>query len=349
MKRGHVRSDRAGPGAAGASPLERALAGGIRERGPISLAEFMETALYHPEHGYYQAERQRIGLNASSDFFTAYAAGDVFAELVTTAALRLLEEAPPELLEWVEIGAERGRSLWKTAPKPFRSLRSLALGDNLRIPPEAVVFSNELFDARPFHRVRFTHGGWKETGVGIEGSRFVETVLEEPTAAVEALRDRLPPAPPPNSVLDLPAGAVSLLERIVSQRWQGLFVAFDYGKRWEELIHEHPHGTLRAYSRHRQNPDILARPGQQDITGHICWDWMGDVLSAHGFHHINLDSQESFFVKYAAPAIERIIQRRPGLPDPARQRLQQLIHPANMGRKFQVLSARRNSGGMALD
>ena len=317
------------------------LAQRIREEGPVSFAVFMETALYDPEGGYYRQERRRIGTASGTDFYTAYSTGEVFATLVATAANGLLGDPPAEPHELVELGVEPDASLWSAAPPPFAGLRSLGRGAALDIPARAAVFSNELFDAQPFHRVRFRGGRWHEAGVDFDGERFVETLLAEPTPAVRARWPCLPGNAFENAALDLSLGAVALLERIAAKPWYGVFLAFDYGKRWEELVAEHTGGTLRAYRRHRQAPDILERPGEQDLTGHICWDWMFETLEAHGFRDLRLESQEAFFVHHARPAIEAIIAGRPGLPDPARRRLHELIHPGRMGQKFQVLSARR--------
>ena len=49
----------------------------IRERGPITVAEFMEIALYHPEHGYYATAPQRSGRDG--DFFTSVDVGPLSA------------------------------------------------------------------------------------------------------------------------------------------------------------------------------------------------------------------------------------------------------------------------------
>ena len=43
------------------NPLTELLRQEVARRGPISFREFMEQALYHPEHGYYGSGRARIG------------------------------------------------------------------------------------------------------------------------------------------------------------------------------------------------------------------------------------------------------------------------------------------------
>ena len=78
----------------------------IRERGPITVAEFMELALYHPEHGYYSTAPQRSGKHG--DFFTSVDVGPLFGELIAVQLeemWRLLEAAGAEHFDLVEAGA----------------------------------------------------------------------------------------------------------------------------------------------------------------------------------------------------------------------------------------------------
>src|SRR5262245_64176224 len=52
----------------------------IRERSPITVAAFMEAALYHPDFGYYARAVQRSG--RAGDFFTSVDVGPLFGELL---------------------------------------------------------------------------------------------------------------------------------------------------------------------------------------------------------------------------------------------------------------------------
>ena len=47
----------------------------IATRGPLSFPEFMATALYHPQWGYYADPQRKIGRHG--DFFTIYEAAEV--------------------------------------------------------------------------------------------------------------------------------------------------------------------------------------------------------------------------------------------------------------------------------
>ena len=62
------------------TPLGELISQRIRASGPISFAEFMELALYHPELGYYAREAQKTG--RAGDFFTSVDVGALFGELL---------------------------------------------------------------------------------------------------------------------------------------------------------------------------------------------------------------------------------------------------------------------------
>ena len=321
----------------------------------MSFARFMELALYHPETGYYARRHHRIGRTAGTDFFTAASLGSVFGELVVEACVELLGPQRPDTCAFVEIGTEPatdgvGASSGVLNPgtpgspgvsHPFASVRNIALGQPLAIPPNAVVFSNELFDAQPCHRLVCAGGHWRETGVALGAGGFTEILMPGLSPEVHGISGRLPDTAPDGYRIDLPLAAARLAVAIAAEPWTGLFVAFDYGKSWRELSEDTPAGTVRAYSRHRQSNDLLARPGEQDLTCHVCWDWIAEALTAHGFDPPTLESQEAFFVHHAATALRRLAAAEAAGWSARKLSVMQLLHPGNMGGKFQVLWSRR--------
>jgi SAM-dependent MidA family methyltransferase len=133
-----------------------------------------------------------------------------------------------------------------------------------------------------------------------------------------------------------------LAEELARQAWSGLFVAFDYGKSLRELSEATPAGTARAYHRHTQSNDLLARPGEQDLTCHVCWDWLSDALHQNGFVSPVTESQEAFLIRHAGEAIAAISASEASRASQRKLSLLQLLHPAHLGQKFQVLHARRD-------
>lgn len=306
----------------------------------LSFRDFMEVALYHPTHGYYRRDARRVGRTREADFYTAESIGPVFARLVLAAADSLLG-GTLAAHTFVELGAEPGLSPFaQLAPEHCAGYRAVTPGDALALDGPCVVFGNEVLDAQPCHRLVFTGGRWRESGVQITPEGLTEALLPELSAPIQAAALPLPATMPEGYRLDLALDAEQLLQNILEQSWTGLLVLPDYGHFWQTLIEERPCGTTRAYYRHEQSNDLLARPGQQDLTAHVCWDRLEAVCLAHGLAP-KVQRQESFFVLNAEQAIATIIQGKPDAFDPQRQSLMELLHPQHMGAKFQALHAVR--------
>ena len=305
--------------------------------GFMPFDRFMALALYGEGVGYYRRTGPRVGFGRGTDFFTATSTGPVFGELIVAACVSLMGDGAARAASFVEIGAEPGGGVLAGVSHPFAGARSISLGEPLALSGPCIVFSNELFDAQPCRRLGFRGGSWRELGVALRAGRLEEVELGPVLAPVPPL----PEGAPEGAVVDAPVGASALMERIASQPWSGLIVVCDYGKSWAELAGEHPEGTLRAYHRHRQSNDLLARPGEQDLTCHVCWDWLAGALETGGFGKPRLEAQESFLVRHAGAAIAGISAAEAPRHSARKGALMQLIHPGAMGRQFQVLHALR--------
>lgn len=314
----------------------RAFRGAAGPGGRLRFDRFMALALFDTDVGYYRRDRQRVGYGPGTDFFTAATSGSVFADLVIAACRHLLPEGDLGRWTFVEIGAEPGQGLLENREHPFREARTIRLGQPMTLAGDCVVFSNELFDAQPCRRFVRTDGAWLETFVTLQGDNLVEV-----TAPAADVPIALPADASDGYRIDAPLAAVDLLQGIAAQPWRGLFLACDYGKSWAEIAEATPAGTARAYHAHQQGNDLLARPGEQDLTCHVCWDWLVSALAATGFREPKVASHESFFIHHAGAYIEAVIAAEAGGFSPRKQSLMQLLHPAHLGQKFQVLHARR--------
>lgn len=344
--------------------------------GALPFDRFCELALYHPQVGYYRRVRTRVGRGPGTDFETATTSNPVFGKLVAAACANLVEGNAADFA-FVEVGAEShdaasrgsgftpdsgGRDVGDSSfakpsedtkphptigsvlagiPHPFREVRTIRVADPIEIEGPCVVFSNELFDAQPFVRLVFRDGAWRELGVRLVNGRLEMIEMPEPGLEVAELIGRLPTDPGEGYLLDLSPAAARLAAHIAGQPWHGLYVACDYGRSWRELVEDCPNGTARAYRAHRQHNDLLADPGEQDLTCHVCWDEIIDAITRHNFVGAAVQSQEAFFLRNARDAVESLVTSAPRGPDPAKLQLQQLIHPTLMGQKFQVFSAVR--------
>jgi SAM-dependent MidA family methyltransferase len=312
-------------------------------KGPIDYARYIEAVLYTPDIGYYTRLRERVGRNQNSDFYTAESLGPVFAECVIAAACNLLgKECSPADFSFVEIAAEPGLGLLQSVPHPFKDNRILRQGEPLQVAGQAVVFANEWLDALPFHRLCFHQGEWRECGVAMtQNCHLRECFLPAMSPQVKAIHERLPSESEEGYRLDLPLAAEAALRALLAQNWTGVLMLFDYGQRWDALLHDLPQGTARTYYRHKQGGNLLTTPGERDITCDIIWDPLESISKEAGFAAVDVRRQESFFMHHAQEPIARIMQARAGQFSPQRQTLLELLHPGNLGHRFQVLSGKR--------
>lgn len=308
----------------------------------VSYAEFCQQALYGPQ-GYYNQVRQRVGRNKKGDFYTSCSIA-LFPRLLAGAFAHLARQHKIDNPALVELGNEPGAALFPAPPsQSFSASQQFPLGTLEGFKPAKVipqiVFCNELFDAQPFNRYRFSGLFWQELGIDFDNDTD-KIQFDVPWGKASSQEeDLLGKDFPLNATVDISLAAIELIEKITSPSWNGLFVAFDYGLSLAEL-RENPRATARAYHQHQQLSleeaiNKLKLPmGSYDITHHVIWDHLAGALSKNGFRVEPIMSQEAFFVKYAADIF-------PSLNQEERRQLATLLHPSNMGQKFQVLIAVR--------
>ncbi len=307
----------------------------------IPFDEFVEWALYDSEIGYYQKPLERVGKSPASDFYTSATIHGLWRELIIEACVQLIGPHSSDEVHFVEIAAEPDTSLLSDDRHPFASSSVIRLGDSIEIPPLSIVFSNEWLDSQPFKRYSYsqTDNSWCEHAVRLEQNRLREIRLDKPVdPSADFYRLRLETASD-GYTIDWPIGAkTGLSQLLLKQKWNGLFLTFDYGLHTQDLLRNRPSGTARSYRRHKLSSHILENPGDQDITCHLCWDQLTEVMKIAGFENINLHSQESFLMHYASKTLRERVTRG-SLKE--KSEVKELIHPSYLGQKFQALSGKR--------
>ena len=256
------------------TPAAELLAAEIARSGPMPFAQFMETALYHPVHGYYRRPRDPFG--KGGDFYTAEQIQPVFGILMA-ARIRQLYRAMGEPADFtvVELGAGRREMV-----DAFREWRYIPIeSDCGEFPTDfrGVVFSNEFFDALPVEVAVYRKGVFRRQCVGIRGSRFVwQEDGGIPAEADEYLRAYFP-APQEGNWYEVNLPALTWMDRIGRALRAGYVLTIDYGYTRSEAI-RFPNGTLMGYRRHTALEDVLQDPGLRDITAHVNFT----ALQEHG-------------------------------------------------------------------
>src|SRR5262245_40030017 len=219
----------------------------IRAEGPIPFAAFMEEALYGPG-GYYARPDPPIG--EEGDFVTGASWSPLFGRVTARLLARLDSalEAPAELFEaGYGTGAHLSHLLAAFPPgSPARWLRAwdrvsrpLPAGiepvERLDLVParsiRGLVFSYELFDALPVHRlVGREDGRVGELWVGLdEGRAFVWRDGELSDRSLIELLDGPHVELAPGQVADLAPGWRPLYGELARRLDRGLLVTCDYG------------------------------------------------------------------------------------------------------------------------
>lgn len=323
----------------------------MTQNGPITYRDYIDCALYHSDCGYYRADRTRVGRTPDADFYTAESLGSVYAELVVGGAQEILRsdadadvDTNPSAYTFIEIAAEPDSGVLSQLPSDahsFAAAKTLRYGDALDISGPVIIFANEWLDALPFHRLRFSKGKWHERGVIWTDNGLQEAHLDVLSPQVASEAHRLPKDAPEGYCFDWPLEAESALSNLLAQDWHGLLLLFDYGKSWEDLLENCPSGSGRSYYRHEIGGDLLKNASEADITCDVCWSPLQSICKTV-CESVVLESQEAFFVQRGQRVAESIVLESAGQFSPRRQTLMELIHPAHMGRKFQVLWAKRN-------
>ena len=254
------------------TPLEEQIAAEIRRRGPITFRRFMELALYHPEHGYYQRPRDPFG--AGGDFYTNSQLQPVFGRLLAQQIKQWHDEmgTPPDFTV-VEMGAGRAETTAEIQ-RCLPAARCIAVDVSCGELPEkfsGVVICNEFFDALPVHSIERRGKGFVEhhVGLGESGFEWVQGGLSDPK--LQDYAERFAPGLAEGQRIEANLSALEALERIASSLEQGYLLTIDYGYTVEKIGagRRFARGSLMGYQKHQAIEDVLADPGNRDLTAHV--------------------------------------------------------------------------------
>ncbi|MBE0545330.1 MAG: SAM-dependent methyltransferase [Verrucomicrobia bacterium] len=205
-----------------------------------------------------------------------------------------------------------------------------------------IIFSNELLDALPVHRLGWDakRGEWFEWGVTWREGRFGWTRLAAiPQASPLTLQasPELLDMLPDGFTTEICPAAVAWWREAAQILQHGKLLTIDYGLSAEEFLTVHrARGTLRAYYRHRLTDDVLAQPGEQDLTAHVNFTAVQSAGEAAGLLTKSTQTQARFLTDIARRAWEEGSGFGLWTPDRTRQ-FQTLTHPEHLGRAFRVV------------
>ncbi|HEY3197582.1 MAG TPA: SAM-dependent methyltransferase [Nitrospirales bacterium] len=353
----------------------------IEREGPISFADFMEMALYDPEFGYYVREA-RIG--AAGDYWTSPEVHRIFAELVgrqITQASGVIAPDGPFMV--IEIGAGNGtfagnllKALKREHPAladrlqyliiersaaleqrqrdylgplqeegiPIRWLRDLA--DLSSGAVTGVIFSNELVDAFPVHRVVQRRVGLQELFVDWSGRGFTEIEAPPGTPALERYFERLGVRLEEGQQAEINLEALSWMRQVAACLSKGIVLTIDYGHTAADLYSPvRKTGTLLCYYRATVCDDPYIRIGQQDMTAHVDFTSLALTGREAGLEVTGFTNQVHFLLGLGIESAFRDLE--PESTDS--ESMRRLLRPDGMGSTFKVLLQHKGIPAPALD
>jgi SAM-dependent MidA family methyltransferase len=345
----------------------------INKSGVLPFARFMELALYCPNYGYYET-KEDIGRRGDfytsvstgelfgqllacqfADWLGELRVADQGLQIVEAGAhngklagdiLRWFQSKRPELLNQIEYGiiepSARRQEWQRETLKQFANVHWFSdfqamLGQNSVEPKvHGVIFSNELLDAFPVRRFGWDAKGkrWFEWGVAVDGDKFMWAKLDKsefriPNSELEAVL-------PDGYILEASPAAENWWCEAAKSLARGKLLTIDYGFADDEMFSPaRTRGTLRAYFRHHATDDILANPGEQDITTRVNFSAIQKAGEEAGLRTETFCTQPQFLTRILESAMKNSSL---GEWNSSRTRqFQTLTHPEHLGHAFRVL------------
>ena len=350
----------------------------IKQDGPISFRDWMQAALYDDQEGYY-CRPGRVRQGRAGDYRTAPDSSPLFAATFAWYFSKLfadlfLELGSPPTWTIFEAGAGGGEFacgilnslrakytdvfaatsyvIDEVSPAARRraaerlsefagrlTFRRLVEIDNSA--NAGVCFSNELIDAFPVHRVVMRDGRLCELCVGLNQDDF-GWVKRDPAQRVAEYCRRAELRLSEGQIADINLEAEEFISRAAGLFARGFLITVDYGAERSELLTSPDRfgGTLRAFHRHQLIDNVLARPGEQDLTTTVDWTQIKEAGRRAGLRTIRLERLDQFLLS------EGLLQRLSELLGETQDQVEalrlttgarEMIMPHGLAASFQVL------------
>jgi SAM-dependent MidA family methyltransferase len=340
--------------------------------GEVYFDEYMELALYHPDHGYYSSDEPRYG--RGGDFLTAPTASEWYPRVVARLLARIAAESGPVRL--VDAASGDGRlialvldSLGAAASETVGEIVSIERSPTMRrrqanrLPTNSVdvqvvsslteivssslptvLHSSELYDAFPVARAVGTSENPEELVVAVQSGELAwrrRPLREQIRAYLDRHGIELEKEQIAEVNLGVEQAHTDLLSAVAET---GLSLALDYGYEARRLYDPRGRkaGSLATFHRHELGRDPLVTPGEVDLTAHINWDDLRRAAETANWREVGMWHLAEFLIR-AGIAIE-LEERGLGMEADldaatvaARQEVKRLLDPEGMGSDLKML------------
>lgn len=332
--------------------------------GWIPFSDFMQTALYVPQLGYYSGGAKKFGIGG--DFVTAPEISSLFGQALANQIAQVLKRSPGAILELgagtgklavdilqalnetnclpqhyfiLEVSAHLQQGQRETIAANLSPLiaEKVVWLDQLPNTFSGVVLGNEVLDAIPVHLIYKTQGRFYMRGVAYQ-DRFVwqDRLLDNPQMLADLEKINLPD----DYLTEVCPAAAGLISSVAQMLQSGLILMLDYGFSKQEYYHpQRRQGTLMCHYQHYAHTDPFLYLGLQDITAHVDFTRIAHAGVESGLEFGGYTTQAQFLINCGI--LDLLTQVSPS--DVARYiplaaEVHKLVSPAEMGDLFKVIA-----------
>lgn len=312
------------------SSLSERLREHIKRNGPLSFHDWMKAALYDASDGYY-CRRDRTRWGREGDYRTSPERSSLFAATFARYFARLHDQLnQPARWTIAEVGAGNGqfaREVLQTLKthfpavfaatqyvideisphsqttlaerlKPFIDRVEFSTLDKIAIDA-GIIFSNELLDAFPVHRITMVDGKRREFFVDVGPEGNFEWSIGLPTPGVVEHLEEAGIELKEGQVAEINIEIATWLKTVSTTLRAGYAVTVDYGAAADDLysLVARPSGTLRGFRKHTIVENVLARPGEQDLTTTVDWTFVERTGNKLQLPVVDFDRLDKFLMR----------------------------------------------------
>jgi SAM-dependent MidA family methyltransferase len=348
----------------------------IRHSGPLTVAEFIDQALYHERLGYYARAGQRSGRDG--DFITSVDVGPVFGELLAAQFAEMwsrLSAAPARAgarrFDLVEAAAGNGRlardildAAAARYPDFYAALRlhliersplaraaqagvlgphlSRLVASSAELPDQidGVIYANELLDALAPQLVVMREDGLREVYVDADGDRLTTRESDVSSPRIPEYLARVGARLQPGWFAEVNLAAADWTRQAGARLARGFLVIIDYGRDASTLYSaSHATGTLTTYSGH-------AAERREEGPGWLLDPGERDITSHVDLTGVRLSAEDAGLrlvgvvdqTYFVLGLAGPVLSSGPASPDEVRRRLalKTLLLPGGMGSTLKV-------------
>ncbi len=332
----------------------------------LTFFEFMQQALYHPHHGYYNNHSHKFGLHG--DFITAPELTPLFGNSLAKQCQQILSIIKnPTILEF---GAGSGKlcldimtqlEILQCLPEQYlimevsgslRTSQQQLLQTQLphlyqriqwlnTLPTQqfsGIILANEVLDAIPVHKFLYKNNNVYESHIQLTTEqKLIECYLPTNNHNLQTYVKNYVKQQPYQSEINflLPAW-LNTCNDILSN---GALLILDYGFPRHEYYHpDRQQGTLMCHYQHKTHINPLINIGAQDITAHVDFTHVAESATAAGFKLAGYTNQAAFLLNCGI--LNLLATNNTSINN--HQAIKQLLQPQEMGELFKVIALTKN-------